>query len=541
MSNLKTILYCRLSQDDEQQGESNSITNQKKILKEYSKRNGFLNSKFIVDDGYSGTRFDNRPGLSSVLDMVENNQVSTIIVKDLSRLGRGYVIVGDLTENVFPKHNVRFIAINDNVDTAKGENEFMPFKNLFNEWYARDTSKKIKAVKYAKARNGERVNGSYPYGYMVSEDNKNLLIPDGKTAPIVKHIFEMYSKGEKIADILRWLEDSEVLTPNAYRYQKTKLSAYEYAYKYKYIWASKTLYDMFSRIEYLGHTITNKTYKSSYKISDKKWNKPEDTFYFENTHEPIISKDIWDIVQKRRESRTRPTRSGMIDMFAGLMYCADCGSKMYFRRGPSVSKRKESYYCGAYGKKLNCSLHFIQRSVMEELVLNDLKKVTRIAQKFEAQYLNELLVKDLLLEVENNAKAAVEMDKLEAQIKRIDDIIKRLYEDNLNGKLSDDRFIKLSHDYEKEQNQFNEELKAIEESVKSSDLIMRETKDFVHLVKKYTDIKELSYDLLREFIDKIVVHEKDKVNNTMQVDIYYRFIGKFQIEEELMQGVPCIL
>jgi len=541
MSNLKTVLYCRLSQDDEQQGESNSIINQKKILKDYAKRNGLMNNEFIVDDGYSGTRFDNRPGLSKVLDMVENDQVSTIIVKDLSRLGRGYVIVGDLTENVFPKHNVRFIAINDNVDTAKGENEFMPFKNLFNEWYARDTSKKIKAVKYAKARNGERVNGSYPYGYMVSEDDKNLLVLDEKTAPVVKRIFDMYSKGERVADILLWLEANEILTPNAYKYQETRLSGYEYAYKYKYIWAGRTVYHMLDRIEYLGHTITNKTYKTSYKINDKKWNKPEDTFYFEDTHEPIISKDIWDIVQKRRESRTRPTRSGTIDIFAGLMYCADCGNKMYFRRGESVIKRKESYYCGGYRRKVNCSLHFIQRSVMEELVLNDLRKVTRIAQKFENQYLSELLVKDLIAEVENNAKSTDEIDQLNTRINEIDNIIKRLYEDNLAGKLSDDRFIKLSHDYEKEQKQFTADLVELESSVKSSQLIMRETKDFVHLVKKYTDINELSYDLLREFIDKIVVHEKDKVNKTMRVDIYYRFIGKFQFDEELMQGIPYVM
>lgn len=349
-----TALYCRLSQEDMQAGESESIQNQKLILQKYADEHHFFNTRFFVDDGFSGVSFE-REGLQAMLHEVEAGNVATVITKDLSRLGRNYLKTGELIEIVFPEYEVRYIAINDGVDTAREDNEFTPLRNWFNEFYARDTSKKIRAVKQAKAQKGERVNGEAPYGYLIDPDNRNHLIPDPETAHVVKQIFAMYVRGDRMCEIQNWLRDNEILTVGELRYRRTgskrhprpQLNAW-------YNWPDKTLYDILTRKEYLGHTITGKTYKVSYKSKKTKKNPEEKRYFFPNTHEPLIDEETFELAQKRIATRQRPTKVDEIDLFSGLLFCGDCGYKMYAVRGAGTLERKHAYTCGNYrnpGKK----------------------------------------------------------------------------------------------------------------------------------------------------------------------------------------------
>lgn len=356
--NKKTALYCRLSHDDELKGDSNSIINQKKLLEDYAKRNKYFDYEFFVYDGFSGVCFS-RPDFERMMAKVEQGEIGTIIVKDLSRIGRNYLLVGNLIENDLPKHGVRFIAINDNVDTATSDNEFMPFKNLFNEWHARDTSKKIKAVFKAKSQRGERVNGSYPYGYKPNPSNRNKLIIDEEAAKIVKAIFGMYAKGETITDIGQWLESNKVLTPYAYRKSKLSDCVYKRVKDYPYIWMYSTIVAILDRIEYIGHAVTNKGYSISYKNQVRVINDKEKWLVFENAHELIVSKEVWDVARKRRSHVSRKMKTGLVDELSGMIFCADCGRRLYAKRISKKDKTYRYYTCSGYKNKEDCTTHYI--------------------------------------------------------------------------------------------------------------------------------------------------------------------------------------
>ena len=536
-----TALYCRLSQEDMQAGESESIQNQKLILQRYADEHFFLNTRFFVDDGFSGVSFE-REGLQAMLREVEAGNVATVITKDLSRLGRNYLKTGELIEIVFPEYEVRYIAINDGVDTAREDNEFTPLRNWFNEFYARDTSKKIRAVKQAKAQRGERVNGEVPYGYIADPNNRNHLIPDPETAHVVKQIFAMYVRGDRICEIQNWLRDNEILTVGELRYRRTgrtqhprpQLNAW-------YNWPEKTLYDILARQEYLGHTITAKTYKVSYKSKKTRKNAEDKRYFFPNTHEPLIDEETFALAQKRIATRHRPTKSDEIDLFSGLLFCGDCGYKMYLQKGAGTPERKHAYTCGNYRNRARndflCTTHYIRKSVLKELVLADLQRIMSYVKGHEQEFIqtatecSEQAMKKAL------GHQRKELDKAEARLGEINLLFRKLYEDNALGRLSNEQFVFLTSGYEDEKAALTKRVAELRKELDTAAERSADVKRFVALVRRYTEISELTYENVHEFIDRILVYELDKNTNTRKIEIFYSFVGKVDTGDQPTESV----
>ena len=536
-----TALYCRLSQEDMQAGESESIQNQKLILQRYADEHFFLNTRFFVDDGFSGVSFE-REGLQAMLREVEAGNVATVITKDLSRLGRNYLKTGELIEIVFPEYEVRYIAINDGVDTAREDNEFTPLRNWFNEFYARDTSKKIRAVKQAKAQRGERVNGEVPYGYIADPNDRNHLIPDPETAHVVKQIFAMYVRGDRICEIQNWLRDNEILTVGELRYRRTgrtqhprpQLNAW-------YNWPEKTLYDILARQEYLGHTITAKTYKVSYKSKKTRKNAEDKRYFFPNTHEPLIDEETFALAQKRIATRHRPTKSDEIDLFSGLLFCGDCGYKMYLQKGAGTPERKHAYTCGNYRNRARndflCTTHYIRKSVLKELVLADLQRIMSYVKGHEQEFIrtatecSEQAMKKAL------GHQRKELDKAEARLGEINLLFRKLYEDNALGRLSNEQFVFLTSGYEDEKAALTKRVAELRKGLDTAAERSADVKRFVALVRRYTEISELTYENVHEFIDRILVYELDKNTNTRKIEIFYSFVGKVDTGDQPTESV----
>ena len=536
-----TALYCRLSQEDMQAGESESIQNQKLILQRYADEHFFLNTRFFVDDGFSGVSFE-REGLQAMLREVEAGNVATVITKDLSRLGRNYLKTGELIEIVFPEYEVRYIAINDGVDTAREDNEFTPLRNWFNEFYARDTSKKIRAVKQAKAQRGERVNGEVPYGYIADPNDRNHLIPDPETAHVVKQIFAMYVRGDRMCEIQNWLRDNEILTVGELRYRRTgrtqhprpQLNAW-------YNWPDKTLYDILTRQEYLGHTITAKTYKVSYKSKKTRKNAEDKRYFFPNTHEPLIDEETFALAQKRIATRHRPTKSDEIDLFSGLLFCGDCGYKMYLQKGAGTPERKHAYTCGNYRNRARndflCTTHYIRKSVLKELVLADLQRIMSYVKGHEQEFIqtatecSEQAMKKAL------GHQRKELDKAEARLGEINLLFRKLYEDNALGRLSNEQFVFLTSGYEDEKAALTKRVAELRKELDTAAERSADVKRFVALVRRYTEISELTYENVHEFIDRILVYELDKNTNTRKIEIFYSFVGKVDTGDQPTESV----
>ena len=536
-----TALYCRLSQEDMQAGESESIQNQKLILQRYADEHFFLNTRFFVDDGFSGVSFE-REGLQAMLREVEAGNVATVITKDLSRLGRNYLKTGELIEIIFPEYEVRYIAINDGVDTAREDNEFTPLRNWFNEFYARDTSKKIRAVKQAKAQRGERVNGEVPYGYIADPNDRNHLIPDPETAHVVKQIFAMYVRGDRMCEIQNWLRDNEILTVGELRYRRTgrtqhprpQLNAW-------YNWPDKTLYDILTRQEYLGHTITAKTYKVSYKSKKTRKNAEDKRYFFPNTHEPLIDEETFELAQKRIATRHRPTKSDEIDLFSGLLFCGDCGYKMYLQKGAGTPERKHAYTCGNYRNRARndflCTTHYIRKSVLKELVLADLQRVMSYVKGHEQEFIrtatecSEQAMKKAL------GHQRKELDKAEARLGEINLLFRKLYEDNALGRLSNEQFVFLTSGYEDEKRELTKRAAELKKEIDTAAERSADVKRFVALVRRYTEISELTYENVHEFIDRILVYELDKDTNTRKIEIFYSFVGKVDTGDQPTESV----
>ena len=536
-----TALYCRLSQEDMQAGESESIQNQKLILQRYADEHFFLNTRFFVDDGFSGVSFE-REGLQAMLREVEAGNVATVITKDLSRLGRNYLKTGELIEIIFPEYEVRYIAINDGVDTAREDNEFTPLRNWFNEFYARDTSKKIRAVKQAKAQRGERVNGEVPYGYIADPNDRNHLIPDPETAHVVKQIFAMYVRGDRMCEIQNWLRDNEILTVGELRYRRTgrtqhprpQLNAW-------YNWPEKTLYDILARQEYLGHTITAKTYKVSYKSKKTRKNAEDKRYFFPNTHEPLIDEETFELAQKRITTRHRPTKSDEIDLFSGLLFCGDCGYKMYLQKGAGTPERKHAYTCGNYRNRARndflCTTHYIRKSVLKELVLADLQRIMSYVKGHEQEFIqtatecSEQAMKKAL------GHQRKELDKAEARLGEINLLFRKLYEDNALGRLSNEQFVFLTSGYEDEKRELTKRAAELKKEIDTAAERSADVKRFVALVRRYTEISELTYENVHEFIDRILVYELDKDTNTRKIEIFYSFVGKVDTGDQPTESV----
>ena len=517
-----TALYCRLSNDDDLQGESNSITNQKNILKKYADENNFGNTAFYVDDGFSGTNF-NRPDFMRMMEDVKSGKIGTIITKDLSRFGRDYLMTGQYIEMILPDYDVRYIAINDNVDTLRSENEMMVFKNVFNDWYARDCSKKIKAVFKAKGQSGKPLTTIPPYGYKKSEADKNVWEIDEEAAEVVRRIFQLCIDGYGPTQIARILTEDKVLTPTAYA--ELKKSGNITCSK-PYRWAQRTIADLLEKLEYVGHTVNFRTRKKSYKCKKKIENSKEDWAIFENTHEAIISKEDFDLVQELRKNKRKLQHQEEVNPFSGMVYCADCGKKMYLCRSKSLNSDQEHLKCSSYAKdKDDCSAHFIRTVVLEEIVLSELRKMTTFVRENEADFLQsayECSQKQQSAELKAAKKRLAQSEK---RVSELDKLFTRLYEDNVSGKISDERFEMMSKNYEAEQKELRQIIPELSRFIETREQKNADTAQFIEIVRKYSEIPKLTPEIMHEFIEKIVVHAPDKSSGhrTQQIDICFRF------------------
>ena len=523
-----TALYCRLSQDDKQEGDSNSIINQKKILKKYALDRGYTNIQFYIDDGVSGTTF-NRAGFQSMIADVEAGKVKRVIVKDMSRLGRDYLQVGMYTEIFFPEHDVHFIAVNDGVDSNQEDNEFTPFRNIINEWYAKDTSKKIRAVKRSKGMAGEHIGSHPPYGYMKNPENKKEWIIDEEAAEVVREIFRLCVGGYGPTRIAHILTERKILCPTYYALEKggTQRTALPAD---KYTWNGPVVAKILDRMDYLGHTVNFKTHVKSYKVHKTIYNSPDQWKVFEGTHEAIIDKETFEIVQKIRAGKRRPTRMGEMPMFSGLLYCADCGRKLSFHRKADEPAEKHHYLCENYrSNTANCTMHYIRNVVVERIVLENLKEVIQYVSNYEDEFVQMIMDSDMRQRNRELAQKKKRLAEIQKRIGELDTIFQRIYEDNIIGKLSDERFMKMSKGYEDEQHTLQTEANEIQSELQQEEKKSVDVKRFLAIVKKYTDLTELTPEILREFIDKIIVHAPDKSSGRrlQEIELIYNHIGEF--------------
>ena len=483
--NLITALYPRLSHEDELQGESNSISNQKRILESYAKQNGFTNLQWYTDDGYSGANFQ-RPGFQAMLADIEAGKVGTVIVKDMSRLGRNYLQVGMYTDMIFPQRGVRFIAINDGVDSAQGDNDFAPLRNIFNEWMVRDTSKKIKAVFRSKGMSGKPITSQPVYGYLKGEDGR--FIVDEEAAPVVKQIFSLCLAGNGPTKIARILTEQQIPTPGTLEYRRTG-STRRYYPDYPYKWATNTIVHILERKEYLGHTVNFKTEKISYKVKSSVENPEEKQAVFENTHEPIIDPATWERVQELRKQRKRPNRYDEVGLFSGILFCADCGSVLYQQRYENKTRKQDCYICGNYKRRVkSCTAHFIRTDLLTAGVTANLSKITAYAAKHEKQFMKLLIEQNEDGGKRRNAARKKELDAAEKRIAELSAIFKRLYEDSVTGRISDERFAELSADYEAEQRQLKERAAELQGELSKAQEATVNAGKFMNIVRKYTSM-----------------------------------------------------
>ena len=531
-----TALYCRLSQDDKLEGDSNSIINQKKILQKYALERGYTNFRFYIDDGISGTTF-NRPGFQQMIADVEAGIVKRVIIKDMSRFGRDYLQVGMYTEIMFPEHDVHFIAVNDGVDSTQGDNEFTPFRNIINEWYAKDTSKKIRSVMKVKGNAGEHLTTNPPYGYMKSPDNPKSWIKDEEAAQVVYEIGLYVMDGFGPSQIARKLTERKILTPVTY-YESKGIKCPTKKQGGPYEWDSSTIAHILDRWrEYLGHTVNFKTRKKSYKSKKTILNPENEWAIFENTHEPIWTESMADAVRLARQTRRRPTKMGEMGMFSGMMYCADCGSIMYQCRATGFRKDQEYYICSGYrkGKDLCGQTHSIRTVILEELILDNLREIVSFARQHKERFVQMVMDMDLKERNKGLSKRKKLLSDAEKRIKELDNIFKRLYEDNISGKLTDERFHKLSQDYEDEQSTLKDQVLLLREEVEAAESKSANVDRFLSIVDRYTEIPELTPHILHEFIEKIVIHAAtdphSKVNRRQEVDIYYKGIGILEMSK----------
>ena len=541
LSNI-TVVYCRLSQDDGLDGDSNSIINQKKILLDIVTRENLSNPILFVDDGFSGTNFD-RPAISEALRLVENRQVSNFVVKDLSRLGRSYIKVGQLTEITFPSFDVRFIALNDGVDSNKPNETnsiFLPIKSLMDEMYAADTSKKIRAVVQAKAKAGERVTTNPPYGYLKDSNNPKNWIIDPVASEVVKRIFQEAKSGKSLSEIAKGLENDKIFKPDRHRIEigLKPISSSPNVETLPYFWTRETLSAILGREEYLGHTVNLRTRKKSYKDKRKVDNPKEGWLVFKNTHEAIIDQETFDIVQKmrshKRSNQRYKNRAGHENLFAGLVFCGTCGRKHYFCPQEKNGLNHDHYKCSGYRKPIDgCeNPHYIQKSALIEIVSGKLRQTIQEVHFNQEAFLKKLEQQSQAQFSKDNKRQQLQLHKDEHRSKEIDSIIQKLYEDNLLGKFSDERFVKLSQSYEEEQHQLQTSISDLAEKLAKQQEDSLNISKFMARISKYTELPKLTVEIVNELIDKIVIHKPTgtKRNRIIQIDIYYNFIGKLNNE-----------
>lgn len=536
-----TALYERLSHDDELQGESNSITNQKKMLEYYAEDNNLTPFKHFTDDGISGTRFD-RPGFMAMMKEVEAGTIGVIIIKDMSRMGRDYLQVGQIME-MLRQRDIRLIALNDGVDTLKQDDDFTPFRNIMNEWYARDTSKKIKSTFKAKGNSGKHVASSCPYGYLKDEHDGDHWIVDPEAAAVVRQIFAWTMEGFGPYQISQLLKEKKVEIPAVHMARFGQGLNKNKTFKDPYNWSSSTIVQILKKREYLGHTVNFKTRKhfkdkKSHYVSEDQW------VVFENTQEPIIDQETFDTCQRLRNNvRRYPNGWGETHPLTGLMYCADCGAKMYVHR-TSNGKRIAQYTCSAYSKTpvgSRCpTQHRVNADSVIELIKAMLKEIAEYSHNDRDEFLRVIRETQA---VQQTTEFAQKKERMEAVIKRISELEKlilRIYEDNILGRLSDDRYALLDQQYGKEQHALKVELAELRSFVDGAERDGKSVDKFVALIDKYESFDELTTTMLNEFVEKILVHERDRkgsIQTTQEIEIYFNFVGKF-VPPALLPGAP---
>ena len=537
-----TALYCRLSQDDGREGESNSISNQKEILMDYARKHGFLHPEFFVDDGISGTTFE-RPDFQRMQRMVESGEVATVIVKDLSRFGRNYLEVGDYLEIQYPKLGVRFIAIQENVDTLKESGtEMMPFNNIFNEWYAAQTSKKIRAVNQMKAANGKRVSSTVPYGYVRDTENKDIWHIDEPAAAVVRKIFALCLAGRGPLQIAKQLEQERILTPTAYHHSIGRAVSNPLPAD-PYRWSDSTIENILANRQYTGCTVNFMTTTVSYKVHKTVYRPEEEWQIIPNTQDAIIDDDTFKRVQELRENRRRPTATGRTSMFSGLVFCHDCGSKLHFCASKSLKPNQEFFRCAEYKDgRGSCRIHYIRNVVLEKIVLEAIRNLADFVRCYEPVFLYMMAQKNSIGKKAEKQQLKATISNGKNRIKELDKLIERIYEDNVLGKISDERFTRMSASYEAEQ-------KSLIASVSASEARLREMeKETVNLrlllntLRECTDLEELTPTIVNTLIKRIEVHNNDKSSGHgyVKVDIYFTAAGLIDIPTaEEIQKMIC--
>lgn len=508
-------------------------------MEDYARKNGFMNLRSYTDDGWSGTNFE-RPGFKQMLTDIENGLIDTVIVKDMSRLGRNYLQVGFYTEVLFPQKNVRFIAVNDNVDSQNSsgsDNDFTVLRNVFNEWMVRDTSKKIRAVIQAKGMSGKPLANQAPYGYL--KDENGMFIIDEETAPVVKQIFALCLVGNGPTKIARILSEQQIPTPGTLEYLRYGITRRYYP-EHQCKWATGTVCHILEHKEYLGHTVNFKTNKISYKSKHTIINPEEKQVVFENTHEPIIDLATWQKVQELRRQRRRPNRYDEMGLFSGLLYCADCSHLMYQQRYKEGNIMRDSYICGSYKKRTrDCSAHYISTDLLKAGVTANLRQITGYAAKHEAKFMQQLIRQNENGDRKANTARQKELQTAEKRINELSAIFKRLYEDSVSGRITDERFMELSAGYEQEQAELKARATELKSLLAKNAEARVNAEKFIQIVRKHTNFEDITPTLLREFIDKIVVHEAVALDGKrhgkqrrQQIDIYYSFVGRVEIPEE---------
>ncbi len=527
-----TALYARLSKDDDLVGDSNSIVHQKEILAKYAKEHGFTNIEFYVDDGFSGTNF-NRPDFQRMMADAEEGKISTVIVKDMSRFGRDYIMVGYYTEIYFSNLDIRFIAINDNVDSnIQTENDLTPFKNVFNEWYAKDTSKKIRAVFKAKGNSGKHLTTNPPFGYKKDPNDKDKWIIDDEAAATVRRIFQMYVDGYRISEIGHKLTEEKVETPILYYMNRgIKTNARS---EYPEIWDLMSIKYILSQTAYAGHTVNFQTAVKSYKTK-KQVNLPRNQWViFRNTQEAIIDEKTFETVQQMRKTKRARTKYNEPNMFSGLLYCADCGNHLTIQR-VARNRKMDNFSCATYRKKKKglCSCHRILVSDLETIVKNDLQKVCEYVFLHEKEFTDEYLSGSKRETVKFQAKTKAELKRLSERQEEIGKIIRKLYEDNVNGRITDERFDFLAKSYEDEGKELKTKIQEFKNALDSSVQDEEKLSKFLKVVKSYTKIEELTPEILNSFIEKIYIGETEKYDGRkmQEVEIIYKFIGAINLPQ----------
>lgn len=520
-----TALYCRLSRDDEQEGASGSIKNQQSILEKYAKDNGFPNPRVFVDDGWSGTTFA-RPAFTEIMELADKGLIGTLIVKDHSRLGRNRLVVGQLLEEDFDSLGVRYIAIMDNIDTEKGISDLVPMQDLFNEWHAKNTSQKVLNVFKNKGMSGIPLTTNPPFGYIKNSDNKKEWIIDEEAAKVVRRIFALCIDGFGPTQIAKKLKADKVMTPTEYWNSIGRNCSKPPERPFN--WCSDTVANILSKQEYCGDTVNFRSTTKSFKNKTKIERPQEEWKIFPNTHPAIIEREVFELVQELRQHRRRPNKSGIVSPFSGLLYCADCGEKLYYSVTNNYKREQAYFFCSAYRKNSEvCSAHYIREKVVTETVLESMRRILLNVQAFEKEFARkqmECYSEDKKKEL---AQKRRELNKAKKRIAEIDSLIQKIYEDNAIGKISDERYATLSMSYEEEQQRLKAGIPEMENYLETETDKTESLQKFIDKVKKITELKELTPELIHEFIDRIIVYAPRYLDGkrVQLMDIYYNGVG----------------